>query len=1083
MLHPMQQAKISDFLKSRARKSRTRRMVIEMTVLLVFVITYFFVSTSINNTELSYESTSNVRELLLNSVYDEGGGGGGERRRLRQVREQRPSKRRGRASPLRSGRATGRRGRRLRAGGGDDDDEEATVFSGLLDKDSVWDFLSNNLGPGIFGGDAEFPSLDSTGCREGNGQPGGRCDERSNYLLQSHRLLGAIRISQARINSGSSEGEDLSGALQSDGGCSVPAIYSSSRLVETRGGESSSIIIPTCYPDEEDMEATWKLSDFGLSPNGTAPPFSIVEPTRKQERLATSLSAKVGRVFVEDIPSDANLTQWQQRIEELQAQGFIDMHTRFVYVSMNVYNVATDLFLCIELRFNFAHSGGVWTEGVIRPLSFNRHLHILYQDKSSADDSRESVAKLVLEFFFLFFLLISLIMQVTGFYEDGLLYLASPYNWFSFGNIYLFAWIEGRRFKLVYELIAIISVYTRGDKTSFMPLFPLAENAFYTQNLLAVNSLLMLTLVFKFLELSPKLNVLTQTLVHASGEMFWFMVLFFNLLLSYCMAFYLCFGMDVSAFSSVSETVYSLISVLLGAFNFEKLVEYNAFVGPFLYWTYVLIMFFFILASFVAIIEEAFNKAKEMGRVRNERAADEFEAKMRARFRGARRLERRLQRFAQKTRSTKMLGAKVSLRARENYGFQPKSRLAEMTEAVKNVLGRARLPGQGAKPEDERIRKVAWSELHVRHKATHELMAHLHKARRQQGVLLEKVAQQKQREMVQLEELSTQLWNCWQLVSDAKRMPRAPKTEAELEAERKAAVEKDLSKQGLTELPESALSVLVKQIEASDNLIEEVTAGIAAAINLEELLLYKNKVRTVDPAIGQLRKLKVLNLFNQGVLAKLPWAELGGLGALEELNLAANKISVIPDAAFAGLSSLKVLSINDNRLVRLGSLKPLKLLEELRLYNNNLEEMPDIGMMPRLTVLELNKNLIAAIPSGYFANTPAIEKLILSANLLAVVPASLASCASLQFLQLQDNKLKSFEEAGWHELVQLETLFLQGNPALTVPASLGRCAALKRINVPSATNKLDGTFRMLALSTPGGKYWDKKGKAIETPMH
>ena len=53
-------------------------------------------------------------------------------------------------------------------------------------------------------------------------------------------------------------------------------------------------------------------------------------------------------------------------------------------------------------------------------------------------------------------------------------------------------------------------MYSRGDKASFMPLFPLAENAFYTQNLLAVNSLLMLTLVFKFLELSPKLNVLTQ---------------------------------------------------------------------------------------------------------------------------------------------------------------------------------------------------------------------------------------------------------------------------------------------------------------------------------------------------------------------------------------------------------------------------------------------------------------------------------------------------------------------------------------------------------------------------------------------
>ena len=111
----------------------------------------------------------------------------------------------------------------------------------------------------------------------------------------------------------------------------------------------------------------------------------------------------------------------------------------------------------------------------------------------------------------------------------------------------------------------------------------------------------------------------------------------------------------------------------------------------------------------------------------------------------------------------------------------------------------------------------------------------------------------------------------------------------------------------LAEIPASALTPTVTKIEASDNQIQEVKADIAAAANLEELLLYKNKIKTVDPAIGQLKKLKVLNLFNQGVLAKLPWAELGGLGELEELNLAANKIMMIPDAAFAGLSSLKIL--------------------------------------------------------------------------------------------------------------------------------------------------------------------------------
>ena len=185
------EATLSDFLKARERKARARRVVIEMTVLMVFVTTYFFVSTSINNTEVTYESSSKVRQLLLNSIYDEEGDGGGEGRRLRQAREQRPSKRSGRASPLRSGRATGRRGRRLKSG--PDEEESGTVFSSLLNEELVWDFLSNNLGPGIFGGDAEFSSLDSTACREGNGQPGEGCDKRSNYILQSHRLLGAIR--------------------------------------------------------------------------------------------------------------------------------------------------------------------------------------------------------------------------------------------------------------------------------------------------------------------------------------------------------------------------------------------------------------------------------------------------------------------------------------------------------------------------------------------------------------------------------------------------------------------------------------------------------------------------------------------------------------------------------------------------------------------------------------------------------------------------------------------------------------------------------------------------------------------------
>ena len=59
------QVTLSDYLKARERRARARRLFVETLTILVFVIMYFFVSTSINNTESTFESTSNVRELLL----------------------------------------------------------------------------------------------------------------------------------------------------------------------------------------------------------------------------------------------------------------------------------------------------------------------------------------------------------------------------------------------------------------------------------------------------------------------------------------------------------------------------------------------------------------------------------------------------------------------------------------------------------------------------------------------------------------------------------------------------------------------------------------------------------------------------------------------------------------------------------------------------------------------------------------------------------------------------------------------------------------------------------------------------------
>lgn len=49
-----------------------------------------------------------------------------------------------------------------------------------------------------------------------------------------------------------------------------------------------------------------------------------------------------------------------------------------------------------------------------------------------------------------------------------------------------------------------------------------------------------------------------------------------------------------------------------------------------------------------------------------------------------------------------------------------------------------------------------------------------------------------------------------------------------------------------------------------------------------------------------------------------------------EVNAAANQLMMLTDAHFAAWASVEILTLNDNRLVRLGSLAPLTSLEELR---------------------------------------------------------------------------------------------------------------------------------------------------------
>jgi hypothetical protein len=205
-------------------------------------------------------------------------------------------------------------------------------------------------------------------------------------------------------------------------------------------------------------------------------------------------------------------------------------------------------------------------------------------------------------------------------------YWASPWNWLALANLVLYS----------YTFAARVQLYQRLERTleaaaadGFVDLFQLADAMYWVQatpqpsttrplppharrrrsalppasrqettpkdasarrqNLLAINSLLMLSCLFRFLRLSPKLGLLSSTLALASTDLAWsstiditqgasgyglqgtqlthqvpdkstsamhrFSTLFFVIFMAFATAFHLSYGVEVAQHSIASHRI------------------------------------------------------------------------------------------------------------------------------------------------------------------------------------------------------------------------------------------------------------------------------------------------------------------------------------------------------------------------------------------------------------------------------------------------------------------------------------------------------------------------------------------------
>ena len=127
---------------------------------------------------------------------------------------------------------------------------------------------------------------------------------------------------------------------------------------------------------------------------------------------------------------------------------------------------------------------------------------------------------------------------------------------------------------------------------------------------MGVNAVVTWLKLLKYLNLFPHLSMLSITLRNAAYPAISFSVMFAIVFCSCGQAFNLAFGAQLRDFSTFSRSMMSLFRALLGDFDYTSIEEADRVVGPILFTVFIFLVVFVLLNMFIAILTEAYEKAK-----------------------------------------------------------------------------------------------------------------------------------------------------------------------------------------------------------------------------------------------------------------------------------------------------------------------------------------------------------------------------------------------------------------------------------------------------------------------------------------
>ncbi|KAM4017468.1 polycystin-1-like protein 2 [Anomaloglossus baeobatrachus] len=397
------------------------------------------------------------------------------------------------------------------------------------------------------------------------------------------KLVGSARIRQVRVKKDSCPVADVLQTIIED--CRAP--YSL---------------------DAEDMEQygeQWNISTLSNSSDFYSAWIYQSQAKLRSHPTWGRVTTYRGGGYVVDLGGDRAAAS--EILQYLFNNVWLDTYTRAVFVEFTIYNANVNLFCLVRLMLETNALGTFLTRvnlQSIRLYPYTDGLHIFV------------VAAEVLYFLFVIYY-----MVVQGKLLKTLRwgYFRSKWNVLELAII-LISWSALSVFVKRTVLGNREINYYQDHSDEFVSFNETAAADAALGYLIAFLVLLSTIKLWHLLRLNPKLNMITATLRRAWGDISGFITVIAVMFLAYSIACNLIFGWKLNSYKTVFDSAKTMVSLQLGIFNYEEVLDYNPILGSFLVGSCIIFMTFVVLNLFISVILVAFSEEQK-----NHQASEEEE--------------------------------------------------------------------------------------------------------------------------------------------------------------------------------------------------------------------------------------------------------------------------------------------------------------------------------------------------------------------------------------------------------------------------------------------------------------------------